>query len=230
VQALQNLLRQLRKLSADSVQKWKTKILEALGENGQVIIDVIPELELLIGVQPKVRELEGSDAQKRFNLLFEKLLRLFATIEHPLVIFLDDLQWADSASLKLMQLLMSETDTGYLLLIGAYRDNEVNPAHRLMLTLDEIGKAYITVNQITLAPLNQPSLNRLIADTLSCPPQLAVPLTELVFTKTKGHPFLATQFLKYLHQEALISFDFSGGYWQCDIAKVRALAVSDDVV
>ncbi|WP_341739532.1 serine/threonine-protein kinase PknK [Microcoleus sp. CAWBG640] len=230
VQALQNLMRQLLGESADSVQKWKTKILSALGENSRVIIDVIPELELLIGVQPEVPELEGSAAQNRFNLLFEKLIRVFATREHPLVIFLDDLQWADSASLKLMQLLMSETDRGYLLLIGAYRDNEVNPAHPLMLTLDEIRKAYATVNQITLAPLDQHSLNRLIADTLSCPPNLAMPLTELVFTKTKGNPFFATQFLKSLHQEGLIYFEFSGGYWQCDIAKVMALAVSDDVV
>ncbi|MEZ2235502.1 AAA family ATPase [Microcoleus sp.] len=230
VQALQNLMRQLLGESADSVQKWKTKILSALGENSRVIIDVIPELELLIGVQPEVPELEGSAAQNRFNLLFEKLIRVFATREHPLVIFLDDLQWADSASLKLMQLLMSETDRGYLLLIGAYRDNEVNPAHPLMLTLDEIRKAYATVNQITLAPLDQHSLNRLIADTLSCPPNLAMPLTELVFAKTKGNPFFATQFLKSLHQEGLIYFEFSGGYWQCDIAKVMALAVSDDVV
>ncbi len=230
VQALQNLMRQLLSESANSVQKWKALILEALGENGQVIIDVIPELELLIAAQPEVPELEGSAAQNRFNLLFEKFIRVFATIEHPLVIFLDDLQWADSASLKLMQLLMSETDTGYLLLIGAYRDNEVSPAHPFILTLDEIRKARATVNQISLAPLDQVSLNRLIADTLSCPPQRAVPLTELIFTKTKGNPFFATQFLKSLHQDGLISFDFSGGYWQCDIARLRALAVSDDIV
>ena len=122
------------------VQKWKVKILEALGENGQVIIDVIPELEHLIGKQPKVPELEGTAAKNRFNLLFQKFIRLFATKEHPLVIFLDDLQWADSASLKLMQLLMSETNTRYVLLMGAYRDNEVFPAHPMMLTLDEIRK------------------------------------------------------------------------------------------
>jgi predicted ATPase/signal transduction histidine kinase/tRNA A-37 threonylcarbamoyl transferase component Bud32 len=230
VQAFQNLMRQLLTESAASVQQWKTGILEAVGENGQVIIDVIPELELLIGRQPPVPELEGSAAQSRFNLLLGKFIRIFATIEHPLVIFLDDLQWADSASLKLMQLLMSEAEERYLLVIGAYRDNEVNPAHPLMLTLDEIRKAEATVNQITLAPLDQPSLNRLIADTLSCPPERAVPLTELIFTKTKGNPFFSNQFLKSLHQDGLISFDFSGGYWQCDIAQVRALSVSDDVV
>ena len=230
VQALQNLMRQLLTENADSVQKWKDGILDALGDNSQVIIDVIPELELLLGNQPEVPQLEGSAAQNRFNLLFEKFIRVFATIEHPLVIFLDDLQWSDSASLKLIQLLMSEANTGYLLLIGAYRDNEVNPVHPLILTLDEIQKTYATINQITLAPLDQPSLNRLIADTLSCSPKLAIPLTELVFTKTQGNPFFATQFLKSLHQDGLIAFDFSGGYWQCDIAKMRALAVSDDVV
>src|ERR687885_2485644 len=138
VQALQNLMRQLLAETAAVVQKWKEKISAALGENGQVIIEVIPELELLIGKQPPAPEVEGSAVQNRFNLLFQKFIRVFATQEHPLVIFLDDLQWADSASLKLMQLLMSEADTRYLLLIGAYRDNEVNPAHPLMLTLDEI--------------------------------------------------------------------------------------------
>jgi predicted ATPase len=136
------------------VQKWQAKILKVLGENAQVIIDVIPELEHLIGPQPKFQELEGIAAQNRFNLLFGKFIGVFATKEHPLVIFLDDLQWADSASLKLMQLLVSETDTRYLLLIGAYRDNEVFGTHPLILTLDEIRKKSLPVNQITLAPLD----------------------------------------------------------------------------
>jgi PAS domain S-box-containing protein len=230
VQAFQNLMRQLLTESTAEVQKWKAKIVNVLGENGQVIIDVIPELELLIGKQPPVPELEGSAAQHRFNLLLQKFIRVFATKEHPLVIFLDDLQWADSASLKLMQLLMSEVDTRYLLLIGAYRDNEVSPAHPLMLTWDEIRQANATVNQITLTPLDQPSLNHLIADTLTCPPERAVPLAELVIQKTKGNPFFTNQFLKSLHEDGLISFDALQGGWQCDIAQVRALALADDVV
>ena len=247
MQALENLIRQLLTESAAKIQKWQFKILEALGDNAQVIIDVIPELELLIGNQPKVAQLEGLAAQNRFNILFQNFIRVLATKEHPLVIFLDDLQWADSASLKLMQLLMSETDTRYLLLMGAYRDNEVFPAHPLMLTLDEIRKVGAglptsslqnqsmdkpapTVNQITLAPLDQPSLNQLIADTLSCPSERAIPLTELVFAKTKGNPFFATQFLKSIHQDGLIAFDFNSGYWQCDIAQLRAIALTDDVV
>ncbi len=230
VQALQNLMRQLLTETAAVVQEWKAKILAALGENGQVIIDVIPEIEILIGKQPPAPELEGSAAQNRFNLLFQKFIRVFATQEHPLVIFLDDLQWSDSASLKLMQLLLSDSDTGFLLLIGAYRDNEVSPAHPLMLTLDEIQKTHATINRITLAPLDRPSLNCLIADTLSCPPERAISSTELVLAKTKGNPFFTNQFLKSLYEDGLISFDFSCNYWQCDIAQVKAISVSDDVV
>ncbi len=247
VQAFQNLMQQLLTESAAEVQKWQTKILEALGENSQVIIDVIPELEHLIGKQPEVLKLEGVAAQNRFNLLFGKFIRVFATKEHPLVIFLDDLQWGDSASLKLMQLLMSETDTRYLLLMGAYRDNEVFPAHPLMLTLDEIRKVetnspasslqnqefdrpVLKVNKITLAPLDTLSLNCLIADTFYCPIERAMPLTELIFAKTKGNPFFATKFLNFLHNDGFISFNISERYWQCDIAKVKALALTDDVV
>ncbi|HEY9614982.1 AAA family ATPase [Allocoleopsis sp.] len=236
VQAFQKLMGQLLTESTVSLQEWKTKILSVLGENAQVMIDVIPELERLIGKQPTVTELEGGAAQNRFNLLFGKFLRIFATKEHPLVIFLDDLQWADLASLKLIQLLMADTDTHYLLLIGAYRDNEVSPAHPLRLTLEEIHKnndhraTCPKVNQIVLEPLGRNNLNRLIADTLSCPLERAVALTELVFNKTKGNPFFTNQLLKSLYQDGLIFFNFSEGYWQCDIAKVRALSVSSDVV
>ncbi len=230
VQAFQTLMRHLLTESADQVQVWKTNILATLGENAQVITEVIPELEQIIGSQPPAPELEAGAAQNRFNRLFQKFINVFTTAEHPLVIFLDDLQWIDSASLKLMQLLISETDTHYLLLIGAYRDNEVSPAHPLMLTLEDIQKTNAVVNQMTLAPLAQPSLNRLIADTLSCPPERAVPLTTLVIQKTQGNPFFTNQFLKFLHEEELIAFDFDCGYWQCDIAQVKARALTDNVV
>nr|MDJ0515035.1 ATP-binding protein [Trichodesmium sp. MO_231.B1] len=145
-------------------------------------------------------------------------------------IFIDDLQWADSASLKLMQLLMSNSETGYLLLLGAYRDNEVFPAHPLILMLDEIVKSGGTLNTITLAPLSQADLNNLVADTLSCNLEMALPLTELVYRKTQGNPFFATQFLQGLYQEGWISFNFDVGYWQCNMTEVRSLALTDDVV
>ncbi|RKZ51705.1 MAG: serine/threonine-protein kinase PknK [Candidatus Parabeggiatoa sp. nov. 3] len=230
VQAFQTLMRQLLTESAKQVQAWKTQIVEALGDNGQVIIEVIPELEQIIGPQSPVPELEGSAAQNRFNMLFHHFINVFTTAQHPLVIFLDDFQWIDSASLKLLQSLMEQTDSHYLLLMGAYRDNEVSPAHPLILTLEEIRKTEALVNQVTLGPLDQPDLNRLIADTLSCPSEKAMPLTELVVQKTQGNPFFTNQFLKFLHEEGLITFDLNCGYWQCDLTQVKLLSISDDVV
>ena len=230
VQAFRGLVAQLLTERDDNLQIWKTQILDAVGESGQVIIEVIPELERVIGSQPLATELSGTAAQNRFNLLFQKFIQVFTTSEHPLVMFLDDLQWADSDSLSLIQVLMAESKIGYLLLIGAYRDNEVFAAHPLMLTLDIVSKAGATVNTISLQPLSQDSLNQLVADTLHCEEQLAQPLTELVMQKTQGNPFFATQFLKALHQENLITFDADAGYWQCDIVQVWNTALTDDVV
>ena len=241
VQAFRDLMGQLLGENNPQLQQWKIKIQETLGENGRIIVDVIPELEQIIGEQPPVAELSGSAAQNRFNLLFIKFIQIFTTKEHPLVIFLDDLQWADSASLKLIELLM-QTDTSYLLIIGAYRDNEVYPTHPLTLTLEEVQKAGAVINTITLAPLAKSDLNHLVADTLDCSLEMAVPLTELIYQKTQGNPFFSTQFLKSLYEDKLITYIPSRsplgkggqrgvkGGWQCDIANVRKLALTDDVV
>ncbi|MEG4047298.1 AAA family ATPase [Microcoleus sp. Pol17_C1] len=230
VQAFRDLMGQLLSETDAKIEEWKLKILAALGESAGVIVEVIPELERIIGSQPPVPELSGSAGQNRFNLLLEKFIQLFTTKEHPLVIFLDDLQWADSASLKLIKLLMSATDNCYILLMGAYRDNEVFPAHPLMLTLTDIQKTEAKVNAITLAPLDRADVNSLVADTLACSRALALPLTELVYQKTQGNPFFSTQFLKSLHEDGLIKFNFEERYWQCDIARLRTLALTDDVV
>ncbi|AFZ06184.1 multi-sensor signal transduction multi-kinase [Oscillatoria nigro-viridis PCC 7112] len=230
VQAFRDLMGQLLSASDQQLKNWQTQILQAVGDNGQVIIEVIPELERIIGPQPPALELSGTAAQNRFNLLFQNFIKVFTKPEHPLVIFLDDLQWADSASLRLMQLLVAESATGYLLVIGAYRDNEVFAAHPLMLTLDAMVKAGATVNTITLEPLSSESLNHLVADTLNCTLYWARPLTDLMAQKTQGNPFFATQFLKALHQDGLIEFDRQAGYWQCDLVRVREAALTDDVV
>ncbi|MEH2065068.1 MAG: ATP-binding sensor histidine kinase [Nostoc sp.] len=235
VQAFRDLMGQLLSESDSQVNLWKTKILEAVGDNGQVLIDVIPELEQIIDPQPPATELSGSAGQNRFNLLMQKFIKVFTSLEHPLVIFLDDLQWADSASLKLLQLLIEET--GYLLILGAYRDNEVSPVHPFVLTVDDMIKTGAVVNTITLRPLSVGDMNQLVADTLNCKLSLAQPLTELVHQKTKGNPFFGTQFLKVLHDDHLISFAFPQsssvgvqGGWQCDLTQVKALAITDDVV
>jgi len=207
VQAFRDLMEQLLSESDAELEQWQRKIITAVGENGQVIVEVIPELERIIGKQQPVSELSGSAAENRFNLLFQKFISVFATQEHPLVIFLDDLQWSDSASLKLLQVLMSEKDSQNLLVIGAYRDNEVSPAHPFMLAVAEMEKSQVTVNTITLEPLSQVDINDLIADTLSCERILAQPLTELVYQKTKGNPFFATQFLRSLQEDGLIVFN-----------------------
>ncbi|MEH2181701.1 trifunctional serine/threonine-protein kinase/ATP-binding protein/sensor histidine kinase [Nostoc sp.] len=230
VQAFRDLVAQLLSESYTQLAAWQTKILAAVGENGQVIVEVIPELERIVGKQPPVPELSGSAAQNRFNLLFQKFIQVFTTKEHPLVMFLDDLQWADSASLNLLQLLMSEAGCGYLLILGAYRDNEVFPAHPLMLTLEQIQKVGVLVNTITLLPLGEMTVNQLVADTLSCSPELAQPLTRLVYQKTKGNPFFTTQFLKALYEDGWIQFQSELGSWQCDMTAVRQLALTDDVV
>ncbi|MHC5767699.1 MAG: ATP-binding sensor histidine kinase [Nostoc sp.] len=230
VQAFRNLMGQLLSESDQQIKQWQNKITEALGDNAQVIIEVIPELELVIGKQSPVPAVSGIAAQNRFNLLLQKFIELFTEKEHPLVIFLDDLQWIDSASLKLLQSLMSEGNYGSLLLIGAYRDNEVSVTHPLMLTLDDIQKNGAKINTITLKPLNESKLNQLVADSLDCTENLALPLSKLIYQKTQGNPFFATQFIKVLHQDALIYFNYEQGYWQCDIAKINQRSLANDVV
>jgi len=229
VQAFRDLIVQLLTESDVQIKQWKNSILEAVGENGQVIIEVIPELEKIIGQQPSVLELSGIAAQNRFNLLFQKFLKVFTNQEHPLVVFLDDLQWADSASLNLVQLLMGESQTNYLLMIGAYRDNEVFSVHPLILMLDEVEKRGTVVNTITLAQLSEHSVSNLVADTLNSSENAVQSLTELIYQKTQGNPFFCTQFLKALHQDGLVTFNPQEG-WQCNITKVREAALTDDVV
>lgn len=238
VQAFRDLIGQILSESDSKLPTWKTDILAAVGDNGQVLIDVIPELQEIIGPQPPAPELSGNAAQNRLNLLFHKFLQVFTNKEHPLVIFLDDWQWSDSASLNLLKLLMQETQ-GYLLILGAYRDHEVSPVHPFILTVNEIIQAGATVNTITLSPLSELHINQLVADTLNCELSMAKPLANLIYQKTHGNPFFATQLLKALHDENLIVFERSNspfrpgvsqGGWQCDMAKVQALTITDDVV
>jgi len=230
IQALKGLIKQLLSEPEEQLTNWRTQILKAVGENGQLLIDVIPELEHIIGPQTAVANLAGTAAQNRFNRLFQQFIGVFTTAAHPLVVFLDDLQWADTASLSLLKQLLKQQEQGHLFIIGAYRDNEVSPTHSLMLTLDHLIQAKATINTITLAPLSQESLNRLVADTLQSLPNITAPITQLIYQKTQGNPFFSTQFLKALYNDELIAFNRESGLWQCDIAQVRQLSLTDDVV
>ncbi len=205
IQAFQDLIRQLLTETSAKIAIWKEKLLNALGENGQVITEVIPDVELIIGQQPDVPKLGATESQNRFNRVFQNFIHVFSTKEHPLVLFLDDLQWADSASLKLIQLLITDPDSQYLLLIGAYRDNEVSPTHPLILTLEEIQKLGSIINNIVLSPLDISHVQELVADTIHDQINRSEPLADLVFNKTQGNPFFLTQLLQSLYQEKAVN-------------------------
>ena len=247
VAAFSELVRQLLTENEIQLNQWRTKLRAAFGVNGQVIIDVIPELELIVGKQPAVVELGATESQNRFNLVFQKFIQVFAQPDHPLVIFLDDLQWADAATLKLLQLLMTATDYQYqntsaatispiaedkggLFLIGAYRDNEVNEAHPLMLTVDEIRESGAIVNQLSLSPLGLSHVNQLISETLQCTPARTKPLAELVLSKTGGNPFFLNEFLQSLYTEGLLEFNFDSLSWQWDLQKILLANFTDNVI
>ncbi|NEP78854.1 MAG: AAA family ATPase, partial [Okeania sp. SIO3B3] len=239
-QAFQELIRKLLSEPEITLQNWKNQILEALGNNGQIIIDVIPEVEKIIGKQPQVEQLGATESQKRFNLFFQRFLNVFCKKEHPLVIFIDDLQWADLASLHLIEQLISDSENQYFLLIGAYRDNEVSATHPLIYTLEKIKQAQVPVNEITLYQLQINHINQLIADTLSCSTEITQPLAELVAKKTGGNPFFLTQLLYSLYQENLLVFnpekyplnveDNRQSYWQWDIDQIETVSITDNVV
>ncbi|MCC5899213.1 MAG: AAA family ATPase [Phormidium sp. BM_Day4_Bin.17] len=228
IQAVEDLIEQLLCEPDERLNRWSAAISEVLGDNGQVLIEVIPELEQIMGPQPPAPQLSGTAAQNRFNRLFQQFIECFAQPEHPLVIFLDDLQWADSASLQLLKLLIKGQSS--LLLLGAYRDNEVSAGHPLLLALDDLQQGSLTINTIHLGPLQVEDINQLIADTLHCSPELAQPLTEFTARQTQGNPFFITQFLKTLHRDGHIRLNPQKGHWDCDIHQITTLSLTNDVV
>ena len=230
VRAFRSLVQQLLSESDVQLAQWREKILAALGFNGQMMIDVIPEVELIIGTQPASPQLKSTEGQDRFNLVFKDFIRVFCRASHPLVVFLDDLQWIDSASLKLLESIVSDDQMPYLFLIGAYRDNEVSLVHPLTIALDTLKKAGAAIAQITLKPLSVKEISLLIADTLSQRDRALSPLAKLVMQKTQGNPFFINEFLKALHQNSLITFDWQQGIWQWDIVSIEQRDITDSVV
>jgi predicted ATPase/signal transduction histidine kinase/CheY-like chemotaxis protein len=216
--------------SAEELNRWRDRILNAVGNNGQILIDVMSQLKLVIGPQPAVAQVGPTEAQNRFNLVFQNFSQAICQPEHPLVLFIDDLQWADLASLNLLKTLMTDMDSRYFLIIGAYRDNEVDATHPLMMTMEELQKAGATLNTISLPNLSQNDVNTLIAEALACDKAYAVPLTNLVYEKTQGNAFFTHEFFKSLYEQALLVFDLKTQRWQWQLEQITALDMTDNVV
>jgi predicted ATPase/signal transduction histidine kinase len=229
-QAFQTLIRQILVESEAEVEQWRIILVDAVGPNGQLIVDLVPELEFIIGKQPSVPDLPPQDARSRFQLVFRRFLGAFARPEHPLALFLDDLQWMDAATLELLEPLISDPNIRYLLLVGAYRDNEVSSSHALTRTLQEIRKAGARVHEIVLAPLGLDDVSRLISDALDCKSNSAQALAQLVQEKTGGNPFFVIQFLTALAEDELLTFDSLMRAWQWDIKRIGAKSYTDNVV
>ena len=227
--AFRSLVRPLLGESETELGLWRDALNEALGPNGQLIVNLIPELELVIGIQPQVADLPSRDAKNRFQLVFRRFLSVFARAEHPLALFLDDLQWLDAATLDLIEHLVTHPEVRHLLLVGAYRDNEVGPAHPLMRTLEAIRKAGERVDEIALTPLGLDDIGRLVTDAVHCEPERARPLAQLVHEKTSGNPFFAIQFLTALNEDGLLVFDPVAPAWRWDIDRIRARSYTDNV-
>jgi diguanylate cyclase (GGDEF)-like protein len=230
VTAFQNLVKQVLAENEASLQELKESLIRALGNVGQVVIDVIPEIELIIGKQPPVPSLNPSDAQIRFNLAFQNVVRVFAQPNHPLVIFLDDLQWADNSSLNFIETILQDDETNYLFIIGAYRDNEVDAAHPLQLTFHNLRKNKVKCSLLILKPLQLKNIQQLLCDTFSSTEDKISELAKCIFDKTQGNPFFINEFIKILYQEKILNFSYEHGSWEWDLLKIKQQSATDNVI
>jgi predicted ATPase/transcriptional regulator of aromatic amino acid metabolism/tRNA A-37 threonylcarbamoyl transferase component Bud32 len=228
-QAFGGLVRHLLAGSDDEVAGWRDRVLDAVGNYGQVIVDVIPGLARLIGPQPPVPALDSTEAQNRFNRIFQQFVGALARPEHPLVLFLDDLQWADPATLTLLPLILSNAELSGLLVIGAYRDNEVTPTHSLTGAIENLKTRGATLTEMVLPPLRPAHLQALLSDALGATAGVSK-LSAVVFDKTVGNPFFAIQFLKSLHQAKHLSFDRKARRWRIKLDAIRKLRITENVV
>jgi len=227
--AVRQLVRDLLTESAETLAVWKKTILEAVGDAGQVLVDAVPELELVIGEQPPATHLGPNEARNRFQHIFRTFLSVFATDEHPLVVFIDDLQWADTASLDMLRRILFDEDIHRLLVLGAYRNNEVGPGHPFVVTLEELKGGGVPVSELTLSPLSRPAIGEMVADTVGTTPQLSSELGDIVYEKTGGNPFFVDQFLREVHLADALAFDAEHGVWRWDLSAITAMEITDNV-
>lgn len=229
-QTFQLLVQQMLGHSRAELDAWRDAILQAVGSNGQLLLDLIPELQFVIGPQPACVELAPNEAQNRFQAVFSQFLLACTSSEHPLIVFLDDWQWMDVASQRLISDLLSDSGVRNFLLIGAYSDNELTATDPLLITLDALRHHAVIVKNILLGPLLMEDVQQLLMDTLHADAEYCAPLTHLVYEKTAGNPFFTTQFLNRLADEKLLSFDFATRRWQWDLARIEEQGYSQNVI
>jgi PAS domain S-box-containing protein len=230
IQAFQSLARQMLAESDVRLRLWKQQLLSALGPNGRIITDVIPEIEQIIGKQPPVPELGPEETQNRFNLFFKLFVRTLADENHPLVLFLDDLQWADHASMHLVQTILTDRNLHFLLFVGAYRDTELSQNHPVHLAMAKIADAAVPSQSIHLQTLDPQTINQWIAPFLSCDPAVSRPLAEAIHEKTKGSPFYVHQFLKRLYDKEYLYPNSENGCWRWHLPEISGMQATDNVV
>ena len=228
-QAFQSLVRRILGRDDTELNRWRQALLEALGPNGQLMVTLIPELAAIIGEQPSTPDLPPQEARNRFQMVFRRFVSAFAQPEHPLALFLDDLQWLDAATLELLEHLVAEPDVRHVLLVGAYRANELDPSHALVRTLERIRNAGTSVQEIALKPLAPSDVRRLIADALRAEAEHVRPLAKLVFEKTGGNAFFVNQFVAALAEDGLLAFDSDRRGWKWDIDRIRAKGFTANV-
>ena len=230
IQAFRGLLQHI--LGEDEIQlaEWRARLAERLGAGAAVLAEVVPQIELLLGRQPPPPQLGPSEARNRFRLAVQQFVGALAWEQHPLVIFLDDLQWADSATLDLLEPLLASSDVAHLLVIGAYRDNEVDAAHPLARTLADLEGAGVRLRRVLLGPLTLPDLARFLGDTLRGAASAQAPLARLVWEKTGGNPFFVIQFLEALHRSGLVTFNYEQRAWTFDMETIGRAGMTDNVI
>ncbi len=228
--AFGGLIRQLLTQSEQQIENWKQKVLRAVGTNGRVLTEVIPEVQLLIGEQPPLPALPVAEATTRFNLVFNNFIQVFTDKEHPLCIFLDDMQWIDFTTCQWIETQFSNRQFEHFFLIGAYRDNEVSPSHPMRLMIDHLKQKKVTINDIKLSPLNVVSIAELIANALNKLPEECHDIAKVIVQKTNGNPFFIRQILLALHEKEAIYFSREKSEWAYDIQQIKQTAISDNVI
>eukprot|EP00026_Physarum_polycephalum_P000057 Phypoly_transcript_00057.p1 GENE.Phypoly_transcript_00057~~Phypoly_transcript_00057.p1 ORF type:complete len:2589 (+),score=470.61 Phypoly_transcript_00057:138-7904(+) len=229
IEALGNVVRRLLSYSYDELKWWKDKFNEELAPNAQVLVDVMPDIELIIGEQPAVPQLQPTETKLRF----ERVLILFLKVilsKFVVVLFLDDMQWADPSTISLLEAFMVNTAVDNLVLVCAYRDNEVDSSHLFRIVMDDIEKKGIHCQKLMLAPIKHNDITQLVSDSFRCDREKAAPLSLLINKKTGGNPFFVGQFLKTITHDKLVQFNYKTREWEWSLDQLRAMQYTENVV